>query len=248
MWLSSYSSQFSSPFIYRKVYGYVAIILTVLLMSWEYQKVDAALMSNAIPEEAIRLRILAHSDSPSDQAIKAIVRDRIIEKMNAWSYQADTIEQARLVVKQQLNEFEDVVRTVLEEYGYTYSFQVELKEAEFPTKIYGNLVYSAGMYETLLITIGDGAGRNWWCVLFPPLCFTDAVKGEATSVKTNTTVSDASVKNEIESDVNVVEADTDKQIADGIETEEQLEAEHSSKVKVTFFIADAWAWIKGLFV
>ena len=250
MWLSSFYSM-DKFFIYRKIYGYVAIILIVLLMSWEYQKVDAALMEDSIPEEAIRLRILAHSDSPTDQVIKAIVRDRIVEKMNEWGHEAQSIEEARIIVQQRLDEFERIIGLTLDEYGYSYKYKVELKEAEFPTKVYGTLVYSAGLYETLLITLGDGNGRNWWCVLFPPLCFTDAVKGEASPVQADIKENDEQSKSkksakEHNKEHTVIETNEEEIVSDNLQKSTDIES--TSKVQVKFFLADAWSWIKGWFI
>src|SRR5690606_5035467 len=85
-----------SIFSYRKVYGYVAILLMVLVMRWESQKVDAAVHTESIPEESIRLRILANSDAPADQYVKAIVRDAVVETMNSWITEPMSIEQARV--------------------------------------------------------------------------------------------------------------------------------------------------------
>jgi len=187
------------------------------------QKNDAALLETAIPEEAIRLRILANSDSPQDQAIKMLVRDRVVEQMNSWASEANTIEEARLVVNAHLSELNDIVAAVLNENGQAYQYNLMLANVDFPTKAYGGLVYPGGEYEALLITLGKAEGRNWWCVLFPPLCFTDTVSGEATAI-TKTVVED--------------EQELDEK--------KQAEPEHN-EVEVKFFLADAWKWVTSLF-
>ncbi|URN96037.1 MAG: stage II sporulation protein R [Candidatus Pristimantibacillus lignocellulolyticus] len=223
---SSNSSNLFS-FSYRKVYGYVAIILIVLLMSWEYQKVDAALHMESIPEESIRLRILANSDSPNDQLIKAVVRDEVVAAMNSWITEPLTIEEAREVLMAHESELQDVIANTLANNGYKYGFTTEIGQVEFPTKMYGQLVYPAGMYEALLITLGEGAGRNWWCVLFPPLCFADTVSGEATA--------DPSVETAVATTTSEVETDS----------------EATTDVEVDFFIVELFedfgAWISSLF-
>lgn len=214
------NSKQSFSYSYRKVYGYVAIILIVLIMSWEYQKVDAAIHHNNIPTESIRLRILANSDSPNDQMIKAIVRDEVVAAMNTWVSEPLTIEQARKVLLAHESELHEVISSSLQANGYNYGFTTELGQVQFPTKMYGNLVYPAGMYEALLITLGEGEGRNWWCVLFPPLCFTDAVSGEASAQEVESSVQltaskpaneevssneDGTVSDEVEVDFFIVE-------------------------------------------
>ena len=151
---SNSSNQFS--FSYRKVYGYVAIILIMLIMSWEYQKVDAAFNMESIPEESIRLRILANSDAPNDQLIKAVVRDEVVAAMNGWVTEPLTIEAAREVLSAHETELQNIITTTLIKNGYQYGFTTEIGQVEFPTKMYGQLVYPAGMYEALLITLGKG--------------------------------------------------------------------------------------------
>jgi len=217
-----------SSFSYRKVYGYVALILMVLVMSWEFQKVDAAIHTNAIPEEAIRLRILANSDSASDQFIKAKVRDAVVETMNGWVNEPMSIEEARALLVSREEQLQQVVANTLTSFGYDYGFDTTIGQVEFPTKMYGQLVYPAGNYEALLITLGQGEGRNWWCVLFPPLCFTDAVAGEAAGVKTVSASEQAEAQ------------------------EEQMEAaDEASEIEVKFFIVelleDIGAWFGSLF-
>ncbi len=142
---------------------------------------DAALVDAGIPEEAIRLRILANSDSASDQLVKRIVRDEVVRAMNSWATGQETIEEARETIRRKLPELQGIVAGVLASRGFSYDSTAELGLVDFPTKMYGNEVYPAGQYEALLITIGEGKGQNWWCVLFPPLCFVDAATGEATA-------------------------------------------------------------------
>lgn len=160
---------------------YMVFAFLVLFMSWEYQKVNPALASSDIPEEAIRLRILADSDRPQDQWVKQQVRDRIVESMNAWVTDPQDIETARAEVEARLQDFERIVGEELARLGVDQPFTVSYGPVDFPAKLYGNKVYPAGVYESLLVTLGDGEGRNWWCVLFPPLCFVEVASGEAIS-------------------------------------------------------------------
>lgn len=162
-----------------RTYGFVAFALMVLLMSWESQWNNPALAVGGIPEESIRLRILANSDNATDQWIKRKVRDAIVERMNEWVDEPGSIDQARETVQANLGEIERVVGDVLRQHGFDYDYQVEFGNVPFPAKLYGNKLYPAGDYEAVRVTIGAGEGQNWWCVLFPPLCFVDAANGEA---------------------------------------------------------------------
>ncbi|MBD2868322.1 stage II sporulation protein R [Paenibacillus arenilitoris] len=166
-------------FPYRKSYGYIVFVLIVLIMSWEAQQMDAAVAGGQIPQEAIRLRILANSDRPADQVVKRLVRDEIVKAMNGWATGPQTIEEARRTIMANMPEIERITEAVLRSRGYDYGSSAELGIVPFPTKMYGNKVYPAGDYEALRITLGAGEGQNWWCVLFPPLCFIDAASGEA---------------------------------------------------------------------
>lgn len=233
-----------SIFSYRKVYGYVALLLMVLVMSWEFQKVDAALHTESIPEESIRLRILANSDAPADQYVKAIVRDAVVETMNSWITEPMSIEQARVLLQSKEDELQAVIAEVLERYGYSYGFSTTIGQVEFPTKMYGQLVYPAGMYEALLITLGKGDGRNWWCVLFPPLCFTDAVAGEA-GAGVDKLSADSSTKPDDE------DASYEQSSRKHEELQAAAEVQEVHEVEVKFFIVELvegiGAWFGSLF-
>lgn len=162
-----------------KYLWYTAFAIIVLLASWDVNRTNAAVVASEIPKESIRLRILANSDSAPDQALKREIRDAIIARMQEWVVGPHTLDEARAVVKAHLPEFDALVGRMIRERGYDYSHTVELGIVPFPTKLYGNTVYPAGDYEALRVTIGSGQGQNWWCVLFPPLCFVDSVSGEA---------------------------------------------------------------------
>ncbi|MFK3960940.1 stage II sporulation protein R [Guptibacillus hwajinpoensis] len=138
-----------------------------------------------IPDEAIRLRILANSNSNEDQTVKRSIRDEVNESINGWVADLTSIEDSRHVIKSRLAEIEAIVSKQLEMIGSRESFSVTFGEVAFPTKLYGDFVYPAGDYEAVLITIGEGLGDNWWCVLFPPLCFLDFSNGDAVQAESD---------------------------------------------------------------
>lgn len=127
-----------------------------------------------IPEEAVRLRILANSNSVEDQALKHQVRDQVNAHIHHLVKEIDDIELARRVIAEEVPALEKVIAKTLKEAGVPYTFSVVYDQAvPFPEKTYGPYVYPAGDYEAVLVTLGEGQGENWWCVLFPPLCFID---------------------------------------------------------------------------
>jgi stage II sporulation protein R len=167
-----------------KKFGLTLFALMILVMSWEDQKSVAAIFAAApIPQDSIRLRIIANSDLPEDQALKRDVRDEINAYLGTKVDSLKTIDQARSVIQNDLPTLKNIVDHKIAEEGYQYSSQVELGKVPFPTKMYGQYVYPAGNYEALRVTIGEGVGQNWWCVLFPPLCFVDISNGDAVKKK-----------------------------------------------------------------
>lgn len=150
----------------------------------DLQKGEMVMPQPKIPEQAIRLRILAHSDSVQDQWLKRKVRDAIIQEIGKWKQKPQTIEEARLLVKSQLPRLNQVAESTVRHLGFTYPVKVDYGSVPFPTKLYGEIVYPAGHYEAVRVTIGDGNGENWWCVLFPPLCFVNMENGDAVEKNT----------------------------------------------------------------
>ncbi|KGE20362.1 stage II sporulation protein R [Paenibacillus wynnii] len=179
----------------RVTVKYTAILICffmILMMAWEGQKTDAAVAEVSIPQESIRLRILANSDGAQDQLVKRQIRNAVVEQMNQWVSELEdpqSLEQARTLIRGHLPELNALVGTELKSRGINYSYNVELGVVPFPTKMYGGTVYPAGDYEAVRVTLGAGKGQNWWCVLFPPLCFIDAGSGDAAAAKDSKKVS-----------------------------------------------------------
>ena len=146
------------------------------------ESVRASEEAVVIPEEAIRLRILANSDSEEDQEIKRQIRDEVNANITNWVGELTSLEAARQVLKSKLPDIQQIAQQYVEEHGLQQEVKVEFGKASFPTKLYGQYLYPAGEYEAIVITLGEGSGANWWCVLFPPLCFLDFSNGTAVSM------------------------------------------------------------------
>lgn len=168
-----------------------------------------------IPDEAIRLRILANSDNDEDQQLKRMVRDEVNAVISEWVKEITDINQARDLIDARTPEIEAIVADVLKRENIEQDYHVEYgTNVTFPAKLYGNFLYPPGEYEAVLITLGQGKGSNWWCVLFPPLCFLDFSNG--------TSVASASSDEEVD----------DKALAE--EDDEQAE--------VKFFLFEWFGW------
>jgi stage II sporulation protein R len=247
----------NSNFYFRKSYGLLIIVIFVLVMSWEQQRTDAAMVETLIPQESIRLRILANSDAPADQAVKRVVRDAVVKAMDGWVTGPQTIEEARQTVHDHMSEIEGIVADVLTSRGFDYSYKAELGIVPFPTKMYSNEVYPAGDYEALLITLGEGQGQNWWCVLFPPLCFIDAATGEAAAADPDAdaakaeTVKTASVDGNGKDTAKVEKAAGSKSEASVQKEKAQEENKQGEAPEAKFFLWEMIQkfihWLKSLF-
>lgn len=121
----------------------------------------------------IRLHVIANSDTLEDQALKYKIRDKLVEKVAADFSKAATIDEARALVLNNREQILTLAREEVKAWGKEYPVTVAYGDFYFPTKSYGSVTLPAGQYEALKVVIGQGKGQNWWCVLFPPLCFVD---------------------------------------------------------------------------
>ena len=197
-----------------------------------------------IPNEAIRLRILADSDLEKDQNIKRLIRDEANKEITTWVQELTSIEAAREVIKSRLPEIQAIAERVVAAEGSNQSVKTEFDKVQFPTKLYGQFLYPAGEYEAILITLGEGEGANWWCVLYPPLCFLDFSNGEATSEGFDENDSKGDVKADAEDEsADAKLADEKKDSKKG--KKKVYEGGEEEEVEVSFFLVEIWNRIFG---
>ena len=134
-------------------------------------------VSEDLENSVFRLHVIANSDSKEDQNLKYIVRDKLLQYMNSYLSNTSTKEDAIKIANEHLDEFKQVAINTIKEQGYSYNVNVKVGNFEFPTKTYGDISLPAGFYEALRVEIGEAKGQNWWCVMFPPLCFVDVTSG-----------------------------------------------------------------------
>lgn len=156
-----------------------SIILLLLLFLYVavcmFSYVDA--VSSDLSNSVFRLHVLANSDSPEDQNLKYQVRDAVISSMNTLCKDISSKEEAIAIATSHLEEFKQIALATIQENGYSYDVTVEIGNYSFPTKTYGDISLPSGYYDALRINIGESQGQNWWCVMFPPLCFVDVSSG-----------------------------------------------------------------------
>ncbi|MGR9048482.1 stage II sporulation protein R [Halobacillus faecis] len=177
----------------------LSLSIIIAVLPWG-QQTKAQPEFQIIPDEAIRLRILADSNDQADQKVKRMVRDEVNAEITEWVAELTSIEAARELIQSRLPELQEIVGQTLDKEGIQQNYTVDYDSSvQFPTKLYGSFVYPAGEYEAILITLGEGKGDNWWCVLFPPLCFLDFSNG--TSVAEAEEVTEEEVEKEEEEEV-----------------------------------------------
>ena len=140
-----------------------------------YSYVNA--VSTNIQDSVFRLHVIANSDSEEDQNLKYIVRDKVLEYINSISNNTNSKDEVINLAYQNLTEIQKIAEDTIYENGYNYSVKLNIGNFAFPTKKYGDITLPSGFYDALKIEIGKAQGQNWWCVMFPPLCFVDVTSG-----------------------------------------------------------------------
>lgn len=153
----------------------ILILLSLFILISAISYVDA--VSNNIADSVFRLHVIANSDSKEDQELKLKVRDELLSYMNIISKDSTKKQEAMQIANEHKEEFIQIAEKVIKENGYNYTVNVQVGKADFPTKYYGDITLPAGTYDALKVQIGEAKGQNWWCVMFPPLCFVDVSTG-----------------------------------------------------------------------
>ena len=153
----------------------ILLLLIIYFFICAYSYANA--LSTDISTSIFRLHVIANSDSEEDQNLKYLVRDAIISYMNNLIKKCSTKQEVIYTVNEHLEDFKTVAQNIIYEKGYNYTVNLEIGNFYCPTKTYGDISLPSGLYDALRIKIGKAEGKNWWCVLFPPLCFVDVSSG-----------------------------------------------------------------------
>ena len=166
--------------IRNRIYILASILVVVLITSTfviikEVNKIEACTYD--YKDKLIRFHVIANSDSDKDQKLKLKVRDEVISYLQPKLENSNSIEESEKIIKNDYKTLENISKKVISKNGYNYIVKVGLEYSNFPAKQYSSVVLPAGKYKALRIIIGEGKGKNWWCVMFPPLCFIDDQNG-----------------------------------------------------------------------
>lgn len=209
-------------FMRKYIYFLLNIILTVLILNG-CQAIEnntnesilelTELNYNEIRDKLIRFHVIANSDTDEDQNLKLKVRDKVVEALSERLGNVNSLEEAENILEENIDYVNEIAKDVIEENNYTYEVNTMLSYENFPDKVYGDCVFPQGNYEAFRVIIGQGKGQNWWCVMFPSLCFVDESKNSVDSSelkeeieniepKNNETTNENKEKNKESSDVN----------------------------------------------
>ena len=152
-----------------------------------------------ISEKLIRFHVLANSDSDVDQDLKLRVKDEVLKYISPILNESQSLEESKEILKREDKNIIKIAEDYIKSQGFDYTVETTLTRENFPVKEYGNIVLPQGEYEAYRILIGEGKGQNWWCVMFPPLCFIDVTKGQVAYDETEKKMKDVLSEEEFKS-------------------------------------------------
>ncbi len=163
------------------------LLIAIIILSG----IALSLPKPQVQTEYLRIHVRANSNGDIDQAIKYTVKDKVVEYLTPYIAECDTKQKAQTLLESHISGIERVANQTLKGAGFKYTAKATVKKEEFPTRVYGELELESGIYDALILELGSGAGDNWWCVVYPPLCFTgDAGAGVVYRSKILSIISD----------------------------------------------------------
>lgn len=150
------------------------IFIAIIILSG----VATVLPKTQVHKEYLRIHVRANSNSELDQSVKYLVKNKVVEYLTPFIAECNTKQKAEKMLEERLFTIEQIADSVLLQYGFSYKAKASVRSERFPTRTYGELELKAGVYDALILELGKAEGDNWWCVVYPPLCFT----GEGTNV------------------------------------------------------------------
>ena len=162
---------------------FILIIILFLISIFVYVNVNASVDEIIIPDLAIRVRVIANSNSFYDQKMKMKVKEYIEKSISSKLVDVKDIEIARDIISSEIGNLDENIKDIFQENDYDKGYVIHFGDNYFPSKEYKGVYYDSGNYESLVVTIGEGNGDNWWCVLFPPLCLLEADDSDTSDVE-----------------------------------------------------------------
>lgn len=161
----------------QKLKSFIGLALLLFLYVFISAQSYVTAVSTNLSDAVFRLHVIANSDTDEDQALKLKVRDSLLEYMNEICSNCSTKAEAISIAIEHKDEFQKIAEQTITDNSYNYPVKINIDNFYFPTKNYGDISLPAGMYDALRVEIGEAKGQNWWCVMFPSLCFIDISSG-----------------------------------------------------------------------
>ena len=161
----------------KKILNFSLIIFLLFLYVFISAQSYVSAVSNNLSNAVFRLHVIANSDTNEDQSLKLKVRDSLLNYMNNLCSNCSSKEEALSISTIHQEDFQKIAEQTIIDNGYNYSVKININNFYFPTKNYGDISLPAGLYDALRVEIGEAKGQNWWCVMFPSLCFIDISSG-----------------------------------------------------------------------
>ncbi len=158
----------------KKVLLAAAVVFVCGLMYLYGKVTEGQQMQEDIARQVIRLHVVANSDSEEDQKLKLEVKEQIVGLLREELKEDSTVAMAQQTLRSHLEDVEETAKSYIQEKGYDYEVDARLGTCYFPVKQYGDMTFPAGEYKALKVNIGNHEGKNWWCVMYPTLCFVDS--------------------------------------------------------------------------
>lgn len=163
--------------MFKKKSLVIIIFLLSISLFGHYKYLTTVSAKRALAKSAIRFHVLANSDTTIDQNLKMQVKENVVNYIYQGTRDFTTLEQSKDFLLNHSQEIATIASNTIKSLGFDYSVSTNYGKSYFPDKTYGDVVFPKGLYTSYTITIGKGKGHNWWCVLYPPLCFVDASTG-----------------------------------------------------------------------
>ena len=160
----------------KKITIFIAILSAVFAITLIFTYASESEINPS--RKVLRLHIIANSDTDYDQQLKYAIRDRIVSETRELFADSNSLSETKQIANDNIEMFCSIVQLEIKQHGFDYNVSVSIGTQAFPATIYGNIMFPAGIYDSLIITIENGNGENWWCVIFPPLCFIDGINME----------------------------------------------------------------------
>lgn len=156
----------------------VLAVSAIVVMSSIKTNIDECLVQAGIASNIIRFHVRANSDTDTDQQLKIKVKNEVVSYIKPFLENSPSIDASREILSQHIEDIKDTALDTIHKEGFNYNVNVYFEQSYFPMKTYADVTFPSGEYEAFRIDIGEANGKNWWCVLYPPLCFVDSVYGE----------------------------------------------------------------------